>query len=245
MSDTIGIDFFFAAMDADQEPTIQSVDANVDISGMPGLGPPEDDDTSSSEDETGGEDSDGDSGSEDSDSDDSNQEEDDFFEEEIEEEAEEEEEEDEEDEEEEETTTTTTAEQSNSLYYDPNDESMNVEIEDSAILQMDQDLEELKDMSFKKPFDAQFIADSERILRNVDYVTSKFPQKSFQLGHVADKASIDLDSITVMTKHFQDVFKLFNTDKNYFGWQMSPMIVLRSMSSSRVRVGVKKRTERR
>ncbi|GFH57121.1 hypothetical protein CTEN210_13597 [Chaetoceros tenuissimus] len=247
MSDTTGIDAFFAAMDADQEPAIQSVDANVDISGMPGLGPPEDDDTSSSEDETGGEDSDGDRGSEDSDSDDSNQEEDDFFEEEIEEEAEEEEEEDDEEEEEEEATATTptTAEQSNSLYYDPNDEGMNVEIEESAILQMDQDLEELKDMSFKKPFDAQFIADSERILRNVDNVTSKFPQKSFQLGDVADKASIDLDSITVMTKHFKDVFKLFNTDKNYFGWQMSPMIVLRSMSSSRVRVGVKKRTERR
>lgn len=73
----------------------------------------------------------------------------------------------------------------------------------------------------------------------MDNVTSKFPQNSFKLGHVADEIAIDLDSITVMSKHFKDVFKLFNTDKNYVGWKMSPMIVLNSMTTSQVCVGVK------
>jgi hypothetical protein len=127
------------------------------------------------------------------------------------------------------------------LYYDPNNEDMDFEIEEirSGLEQMQQDLKEMKSMSFNKPFDAQFIAKSERILRNVDNVTSKFPRKSFQLGDVAGEISIDLDSITVMSKYFKDVFKLYDTTNNYIRWQMSPMIYLMSMTSSRIRVGVK------
>lgn len=74
----------------------------------------------------------------------------------------EEEEEDDDKEEEEETTATTT--NVNSLCYNPEEEGMDFEIEESEILQMEQDLEELKNMSFKEPFDKEFIAKSERIL---------------------------------------------------------------------------------
>lgn len=185
-------------------------------------------------------DSDGYSGSEDEDEDDEAEfDAYDFFEEEY------EEEEDNEEEAEETTattTTTTTADvQSNSLYYDPNEEEMDFEIEEirSGLEQMDQDLKEMKSMSFKDPFDAQFIAKCDRILRNVDYVTSKFPKKSFQLGDVAGEIALDLDSITVMSKYIKDVFKLYDTEHNIIRWQMSPMIYLTSMTTSRVRVGVK------
>lgn len=183
-------------------------------------------------------DSDGYSGSEDEDDEDEAEfDEYDFFEEEI-----EEEEDNVEGAEEATATRTTTADvQSNSLYYDPNEEDMDFEIEEirSGLEQMDQDLKEMKSMSFKDPFDAQFIAKCDRILQNVDNVTSKFPKKSFQLGHVASEISLDLDSITVMSKYIKDVFKLYDTEHNAIRWQMSPMIYLTSMTTSRVRVGVK------